>query len=150
MSKLTTKHLVLLNKIVEELNKEENVDYLKETINFFNPVLYIKQKYKPAVGSYQKVKINEIGLWTVEAELKMDYLIKEIPPDIKFSLDLFSTKMGEPSSNKCFNEDLKALHVNKSEIVQANVSEEIVNGFYHSHQRLRANSRMDIRRICIW
>ena len=84
MSKLTTKHLVLLNKIVEELNKEENVDYLKETINLFSPALYIKQKYKPFVGSYQKVKINEVGFWTVEAELKMDYLIKEIPPDIKF------------------------------------------------------------------
>ena len=81
MSKLTTKHLVLLNKIVEELNKEDNVDYLKETINFFNPVLYIKQKYKPLVGSYQKVKINEIGFWIVEAELKIDFLIKEIPTD---------------------------------------------------------------------
>ena len=37
------KHFVLLNKIIEELNKEENVDYIKEAINFFSPVLYIKQ-----------------------------------------------------------------------------------------------------------
>ena len=37
------------------------------------------------MGSYQKVKINEIGLWTVEVELKLDYLIKEIPPDIKLN-----------------------------------------------------------------
>ena len=46
--------------------------------------------------------------------------------------------MRELTKNKCFNEDLAALHVNKSEIVQANVPKEIVNGFYHSHQRLRA------------
>ena len=70
MSARTTKHFVLLNKILEELNKDENVDYIKETITFFSPVLYTKQKYKPLVGSYQKVKINEIGLWTVEVELK--------------------------------------------------------------------------------
>ena len=37
------KHVVLLNKIVEELNKDENVDYIKETITFFSPVLYTKQ-----------------------------------------------------------------------------------------------------------
>ena len=70
MSQQEVKHLALLNKVVEELNKLENVEYLKETINFFNPIIYIKQKYKPIVGSYQKVKINEIGLWTAEADLK--------------------------------------------------------------------------------
>ena len=39
--KLCAKHLPLLNKVVEELNKLENVEYLKETINFYNPILYI-------------------------------------------------------------------------------------------------------------
>ena len=85
------------------------------------------------MGSYQKVKIIEIGLWTVEAELKKDYLIKGIPPDIKFSMDLLATKMRELSNNKCLDEDIAALQVNKSEIVQENVPKEIVNGFYHSH-----------------
>ena len=121
MSARTTKHFVLLNKIVEELNKDKNVDYIKETITFFSPVLYTKQKIKLLVVSYQKVKINERGLWTVEVELTLDYLIKEIPPDIKLnnSMDLLTQKMRELTKNKCFNEDLAALHVNKREIVQA-------------------------------
>ena len=76
----------------------------------------------------------------MEVELKMDYLIKEIPPDIKLNKfwNALVTKMRELTKNKCFNEDIAALHVNKSEIVQANVPKEIVNSFYHSHQRLRA------------
>ena len=132
MSARTTKHFVLLNKILEELNKDENVDYIKETITFFSPVLYTKQKYKPLVGSYQKVKINEIGLWTVEVELKLDYLIKEIPPDIKSNKfwNALATKMRELTKNKCFNEDIAALHVKKSEIVQDNFPKEIMNVFF--------------------
>ena len=53
-------------------------------------------------------------------------------------MDLLTQKMRELAKNKCFNEDIAALHVNKREIFQANVPREIVNGFYHSHQRLRA------------
>ena len=45
--------------------------------------------------------------------------------------------MRELTKNKCFNEDIAALHVKKSEIVQENVPIQIVNGFCQSHQRLR-------------
>ena len=33
-------------------------------------------------------------------------------------MDLLAQKMRELTKNKCFNEDIAALHVNKSEIVQ--------------------------------
>ena len=69
----------------------------------------------------------------------MDYLIEEMPPDIKLNkfMNALASKMRELTKNKCFNEDIAALHVKKSEIVQANVPREIVNGFLRSHQRLR-------------
>ena len=136
MSQNDTKHLALLNKVVEELNKLENVDYLKETINFFNPVLYIKQKYKPIVGSYQKVKINEIGLWTEEAELKLDYLAKEVPPDIQFSMNLLITKIRYLSNNKSMNEDIIAMQVSLSKEVVEKVPKEIMHGLLQAHQDL--------------
>ena len=52
-------------------------------------------------------------------------------------MNALAPKMRELTKNKCFNEDLAALHVNKSEIVQANVPKEIVNGFLRSHKHLR-------------
>ena len=80
----------------------------------------------------------------MEVELKLDYLIKEIPPDIKLNkfMDTLVNKMRElelnHTKNKCFNEALAVKHVQKSEILQANVPKQIVNDFYHSHQHLRA------------
>ena len=67
----------------------------------------------------------------------MDYLIKEIPPDIKFSMDLLVTKMRLLSNDKSLDEDIAAIQIHMSEIVAAKVPKEIVNGFLHSHQRLR-------------
>ena len=110
---------------------------LGPTYVFVNPILYIKHKYKPIVGSYKKVKINEIRLWTEEADLKLDYFAKEIPPDIKFSMNLLITKTRLLSNSKSLKEDIAALQVSRSEKVNAKVPREIVDGFLQAHQRLR-------------
>ena len=69
------KHVVLLNKIVEGLNANESNEYQKETLTFFNPAKYTKQKNRPFVGLYEKVKLNESKI-TLEVELKLDNLIQ--------------------------------------------------------------------------
>ena len=52
-------------------------------------------------------------------------------------MDLFVTKMRGLSNDKWLDEDIAAIQINKSEIVQAKVSREIVNSFLWSHQGLR-------------
>ena len=69
-------HLALVTKVIDELNKLENQEYQKEIADFLSPVLFIKQKFKPIIGSYRKVKMNALGLWTPEADLKLDYLTR--------------------------------------------------------------------------
>ena len=134
MSHNEVKHIALLNNIVEESNKLENAGYLKGIINFLDSILYIKQKYKPIVGSYQKVKINKYRMWSPEADLKIEYLAKEIPLDIKFSM---VTKIMLLSNDKYLKEDIAATQINRSEIVREKVPREIVNGFFRAYQHLR-------------
>ena len=59
----------------------------------------------------------------------MDYLAKEIPPDIKFYMNLLVTKTRLLSNDKSLNEDIAALQLSMSEIVNAKVPREIVNFF---------------------
>ena len=87
------KHLALLTNILEELNKLENEEYQKEVINFLSPILYIKQKFKPVIGSYKKVKMNGMKLWSPEVELKLDYLSREVPPDIQLCVNMLIIKI---------------------------------------------------------
>ena len=56
------KHFVLLNKIIEELNKDESNEYQKETLTFFNPALYTKEKTRPvwqSGPSEYKIELKE-------------------------------------------------------------------------------------------
>ena len=134
-------HIILVTKVIDELNKLENQEYQKEIADFLSPVLFIKQKFKPIIGSYRKVKMNALGLWTPEADLKFDYLAKEIPPDIKFSINLLITKTSLLSNSKSLKEDIAALQVSRSEKVNAKVPREIVGGFLQAHQCLRVLNR---------
>ena len=54
------KHPALLTKILVKLNEPENEGYQKEVVDFLSPILYIKQKFKPVIGSYKKVKMNYV------------------------------------------------------------------------------------------
>ena len=72
--------------------------------------------------SDEKVKLNESKI-TLEVELKLDYLIEEIPPDINIHkfMNTLANKMREleldPTKNKCVNEDLAVHHMNHSSIL---------------------------------
>ena len=57
-------------------------------------------------------------MWSPEADLKIEYLAKEIPLDIKFSM---VTKIMLLSNDKYLKEDIAATQINMSEIVRAKV-----------------------------
>ena len=109
------KHPALLTKILEKLNEPENEEYQKEVVDFLSPILYIKQKFKPVIGSYKKVKMNYVReVWTPEVELKLNYLVKEVPPDVPWCMDVLITKIRYLSNNKRLNEDIIAMQVSLS------------------------------------
>ena len=85
MSYEAQQHPALLTKILVKINEPENEKYQREVVDFFSPILYIKQKFKPVIGAYKKVKMNYAReAWTPEVELKLSYLTKEVQPEIPF------------------------------------------------------------------
>ena len=136
------KHPALLTKILVKLNEPENEGYQKEVVDFLSPILYIKQKFKPVIGSYKKVKMNYAReVWTPEVELKLSYLAKEVPPEITWCMDVLITEIRYLSNNKRLNEDIIAMQVSLSKEVVEKVPKEIMHGFLQAHQDLREMNR---------
>ena len=135
-------HPSLLTKILVKINEPENEKYQREVVYFFSPILYIKQKFKPVIGSYKKVKMNYVReVWTPEVELKLNYLVKEVPPDIPWCMDVLITKIRYLSNNKSLNEDIIAMQVSLSKEVNEKVPKEVMHGFLQAHQDLRELNR---------
>ena len=89
MSHEAQQHPALLNKILVKINEPEKDKYQREVVDFFSPILYMKQKFKPVIGAYKKVKMNHAReAWTPEVLLKLSYLEKEVPPEIHGYIDI--------------------------------------------------------------
>ena len=102
----------------------------------------MKQKFKPVIGAYKKVKMNHAReACTLEVELKLSYLEKEVPPEIPWCMDVLITKIRYLSNNKKLNEDIIAMQVSLSKEVVENVPTEIMHGFLQAHQDLREMNR---------
>ena len=130
MSHEAQQHPALLNKILVKINEPENDKYQREVVDFFSPILYMKQKFKPVIGAYKKVKINYAReAWTPEVLLKLSYLAKEAPPEIPWCMDILISKIRYLSNSKKLNEDIITMHVSLSNEVVENVPKEIMHGF---------------------
>ena len=80
-------------------------------------------------------------VWTPEVELKLNYLVKEVPPDIPWCMDVLITKIRYLSNNNSLNEDIIAMQVSLSKEVNEKVPKEVVHGFLQAHQDLRYLNR---------
>ena len=142
MSYEAQQHPALLTKILVKINEPENEKYQREVVDFFSPILYMKQKFKPVIGAYKKVKMNYAReAWTPEVELTLSYLEKEVPPEIPWCMDILITKIRYLSNNKKLNEDIIAVQVSLSKEVVEKVPKEIMHGFLQAHQDLRDMNR---------
>ena len=128
-------HPALLTKILVKINEPENEKCQREVVDFFSPILYIKQKFKPVIGSYKKVKMY------YARELKLSYLVQEVPPEIPWCIDVLISKIRYLSNNKKLNEDIIAMQVSLSKEVVEKVPKEIMHGFLQAHQDLREMNR---------
>ena len=71
----------------------------------------------------------------------MNYLVKEVPPDIPWCMDVLITKIRYLSNNKSLNEDIIAMQVSLSKEVNEKVPKEVMHGFLQAHQDLREMNR---------
>ena len=80
-------HPALLTKILVKINEPENEKYQREVVDFFSPILYMKQKFKPVIGAYKKVKMNHARYSRGGTEIELSGK-KEVPPEIPWCMDI--------------------------------------------------------------